>query len=184
MAIKINGVEITSNKLNNVDILVERLNGTVVYSKTLTLQWQFVGQFSSEPYNFDLLIASDINGQYKQGIQYLDINYPNFEFYKATLGDYEQANVKLSVTVPEGAGEMDVMNAFMTQHTQWYVEYVVDWGSWNYAVNNIALRADDGTSYSYWKLRPAGDYYEGFVIVIADQSTLNYFEYVVAAVAV
>ena len=38
MAIYLNGVEITSNKLNNVDIRVERLNNTIVYDTRTKLK--------------------------------------------------------------------------------------------------------------------------------------------------
>lgn len=106
MAIKLNGVDITSNKLNGSNVSKEKLNGTVVYSfsPTTTAQWQFVGSYSSEPDNYDLFSSSYINGDYEQGILHLNNNYP------------------------------------------------------------------------------AGNYHEGFVAVIADLSTLDFFEYVVVAV--
>ena len=90
MAIKINGAEITSNKLNGSNVLTEKLNGTVVYSKTTTLQWQFVYSYSSEPYNYDMYFTEYINGDSEQGLDWLNYYYPVGDYYEgfvAVIGD-------------------------------------------------------------------------------------------------
>lgn len=148
MAIKLNGVEITSNKLNSSNVTLENLDGVkvfptavpatgwamvgassnyiasfeqteffidplaigcgfdtthlpsasqylvgdivrgrlnssglecntwVYYEATLTLKWQFVAYHSSEPDNYDLLLDWNINGDYEQGINHLNTNFP------------------------------------------------------------------------------------------------------------
>ena len=68
MAVKLNGVEITSNKLNNVDIRVERLNNTIVYDRrqtTLTPQGGF-----NEMFNWDEL-------NYEGGVIFVSLFNPN-----------------------------------------------------------------------------------------------------------
>lgn len=42
MAIKLNGVTITSNKLNDSNVSEEKLNGTKVWPTTLTKQWVYL----------------------------------------------------------------------------------------------------------------------------------------------
>ena len=50
-----------------------------------TLQWQFVGSYSSEPYGYDALVYHHINGDYEQGLDWLNINY--------IAGDYDEGFV-------------------------------------------------------------------------------------------
>lgn len=101
MAIKINGVTITSNKLNGSDVLTEKLNGTVVYSKTVTLQWQFVGEYSSEPYYYDFYTEQFIYGDYEQGLNWLHLNIQEDlnEGFVAVIGDKSTYNNFEYVTV-------------------------------------------------------------------------------------
>lgn len=94
MAIKLNGVTITTNRLNGGNVLTEKLNGTVVYSKTVTLQWQFVTYYSSEPDNYDFFTSQYINGDYEQGLYWLDINYRDGlnEGFVAVISDLSTLN--------------------------------------------------------------------------------------------
>lgn len=93
MAIKLNGVTISSNKLNGGNVTVEKLNGTVVYTTTLTLQWQFVHSSSSEPASstYDVFTSQSINGDYELGLEYLNFYYPanhNYDGFVAVIYDY------------------------------------------------------------------------------------------------
>ncbi len=111
MAIKLNGVEITSNKLNNLDILVERLNNTIVYdtrTKLTAPQGSLKEMFNwDEPnYSGGVLLVSLINlntdgcvlnGRILMGGEDLTINFENFkETGRWYLGD----------VIPPQTGEM------------------------------------------------------------------------------
>lgn len=91
MSIKLNGVEIIINRLNFSNVSVEKLNGTVVYSdeSTLTLQWQFVGSYSSEPDYYDFFTSQYINGDYEQGLNWLHLNFQEdlIEGFVAVIAD-------------------------------------------------------------------------------------------------
>ena len=83
MAIKLNGVDITSNKLNSSNVTLEKLDGVKVWpAETINLIWQFVGQSSSEPHNYDTYITAYIYGDFLVGIDHLVINYPAGDYYE------------------------------------------------------------------------------------------------------
>ena len=176
MAIKINGVEITSNKLNGSNVSSEKLNGTLVYPIMPKLEWFFVDSSSSEPDNYNFMTSEQIyiQGDYEQGISYLNTNYPagdyyegfvavindssaqkyfiyvvvgGFEFYEIELEEYNSKGYKLTVTILEGANKEDVMDAFITQHPEYYVQVRFN----NY--QQFGIRANDGLGYSYWALK-------------------------------
>lgn len=96
MAIKINGVTITSIKLNGGRVFTERLNGTAVYidSPTTTAEWQFVTYYSSEPDNYDFFTSQYINGDYEQGLAWLDSNFREdlHEGFVAVISDLSTLN--------------------------------------------------------------------------------------------
>lgn len=177
MAIKLNGAEITSNKLNSSNVTLENLDGVKVWpTETINLIWRFVSQSSSEPYNYDLLIGAYISGDYEQGITHLNTNYPagnynegfvavvydqstydffdyvtvvELEFYEVSSGEYNSAGETFEVTIPELGGALDVMYAFKTQ---WRAQY--GWITSGYIdFNAVVVRADDGHEHSYWALR-------------------------------
>lgn len=86
MAIRLNYATLSSNKLNGDNVTFEKLNGTVVYwgEVTTTAQWQYVGYNSSEPDSslFDLYTEEYIDGDYEQGLNHLDYNFPASGYYE------------------------------------------------------------------------------------------------------
>jgi len=90
MAIKLNGVEITSNKLNSSNVTLEKLDGVKVWPvETIKLRWQFVGSYSSEPDYYDFFTSQYINGDYEQGLNWLHLNFQEdlIEGFIAVIAD-------------------------------------------------------------------------------------------------
>mgnify|MGYP000997487033 CR=1 FL=1 len=76
MAIKLNGVDITSNKLNTADITSEKFNGIHIYpASSSNYEWVFITYHSSEPDDYNYYLTGNYGGNIDAMLTALQLEY-------------------------------------------------------------------------------------------------------------
>lgn len=183
MAIKLNGVEITSNKLNNSNVTLENLNGVKVFPTAVPATgWSLVGESndyiaSFEQTNF-LIDPNTI------GCGYSITHLPSASLY--LVGDIVRGRMNPISGNPCNTWvyyEAVIDEAVIENKWQFVGSYSSEPYNYDVLTSSQYLYSDYEEGINYLNINyPAGDYDEGFVVIIPDFISQDFFEFIVVSI--